>query len=460
MVTGGEKDTKLEGRSKIMTKPRLLVLCLLASGVAVVPLMTAVAMRLQNQSAVDLALVDGVVRLVQRDYVHPVAPGELTTDALKGMLSRLDPHSDYMDEQEFQQSQADVAGQFGGLGMEISEQLGLPKIVSPIDGTPADHAGLQPGDSIELIDHASTRGISLQKVVSLLRGAPGSKVTLTIGRGKDVPFDVTLTREIIHVKSVKSKLEPGGIGYIRISQFGGDTAGAFKDAVNGLKHDANGNLKGLVLDLRDDPGGLLSAAVDVAGDFLDGGSIVRIRGRQSDDDRTYKAPAEGDLSPGTAIVVLINGASASASEIVAGALQDRHRAIVMGTQSFGKGSVQSIIPLDGHGAVRLTTALYYTPSGRSIQDDGITPGIVVDVPKDQQISGGALLRESALRGAFANPGPLGQSEHGTDQRPTAANDKGAAYSVPIKANLIGSPQDVQLKAALVHLDGEDAQAKP
>ena len=442
-----------------MTRARLLVVCLLAASVAAVPLVTAVAMRRDNRPAVDLALLDGVIRLVQRDYVHPIASDQLTTDALKGMLGRLDPHSDYMDEREFQQSQADVAGQFGGLGMEISEQFGIPKIVSPIDGTPAAHAGLEPGDTIVLIDHASARGVSLQKVVSLLRGDPGSKVTLTIGRGKDVPFDVTLTREIIHVKSVKSKLESDGIGYIRISQFGGDTAGAFKDAVNGLKHDANGNLRGLVLDLRDDPGGLLSAAVDVAGDFLDGGSIVSIRGRQSDDDQTYKAPAEGDLSPGTPIVVLINGASASASEIVAGALQDRHRAIVMGTQSFGKGSVQSIIPLDGHGAVRLTTALYYTPSGRSIQDDGITPGIVVDVPRDQQISGGGLLRERALHGAFANPGPLGQGDQGPDQQ-AAANDKAAAYSAPIKADLIGSPQDGQLKAALAHLDGGAVQAKP
>jgi carboxyl-terminal processing protease len=438
-----------------MRKARLLVVCVLAAGiVAAATFVTALAMQSDDGTAADLGLLTGVIQLVHRDYVHPVTTDDLTKDALKGMLNRLDPHSDYMDEQEFKQSEGDMSGKFGGLGMQISEQDGIPKIVSPIDGTPAAQAGLQPGDQIVLIDHSSTRGVALQKVVSLLRGDPGSTVTLTILRGKAAPFDVTLTRQIIHVESVKSKLEPDGVGYIRISQFGGDTADGFHGAIANLKKSANGSLKGLVLDLRDDPGGLLSAAVSVAGDLLDGGSVVSIHGRQSSEDHTFNAPSHGDMLSGTPIVVLINGASASASEIVAGALQDRHRATVMGTQSFGKGSVQSVIPLKGHGAVRLTTALYYTPSGRSIQDDGIAPDMVVEAPKDQQISGGPLLREAALQGAFANPGPLAQNAGtpGTPETPSPAAQAKAAYSAPIKSDLIGKPDDAQLKAAISYLE--------
>ena len=434
-----------------MTKARLLIVGFLAAGIAAVPLIRAIANQDEDGSDSNLALLAGVIQLVHRDYVHPIGSDELTKDALKGMLTRLDPHSDYMDDQEYKQSQADIAGRFGGLGMQISEQDGVPKVISPIDGTPAAHAGLEPGDEIILINHSSTRGMALGKVVGLLRGNPGSTVTLTILRGKQPPFDVTLTRQIIQVESVKSKLEPDGVGYIRISQFGGDTADGFKQAVANLKRDANGHIKGLVLDLRDDPGGLLSAAVNVSGDLLDGGSVVSIHGRQPSEDQSFKAPANGDMLSGVPVVVLINGASASASEIVAGALQDRHRATVMGTQSFGKGSVQTVIPLKGHGAVRLTTALYYTPSGRSIQDEGIAPDVVVDVPKDQQISGSPMLRESALHGAFANPGPLNQTPGATPAQPSAESAK-SVYSAPIKADLIGKSDDTQLNAALSYLD--------
>src|ERR1700761_3372615 len=405
-------------RVGIMVKSRVLLVSLVAAaGIAVVPVVTAIAMQSSEPAASDIGLLAGVIQLVNRAYVHPIGQDQLTQDALKGMLTRLDPHSDYMDEQEFKRSQADMAGSFGGLGMEISEQNEIPKVVSPIDGTPAARAGLEPGDQIVLINHSSTQGVNLSQVVSLLRGDPGTTVTVTILRGKQEPFDITLTREVIKVTSVKSKLEPDGIGYIRISQFGGDTSDGFKKAINDLNHDANGHLKGLVIDLRDDPGGLLTAAVDVSGDLLDGGPVVSIHGRQSSDEKVFKAPAHGDMLPDTPIVVLINGASASASEIVAGALQDRHRATIMGTQSFGKGSVQTIIPIEGHGAVRLTTALYYTPSGNSIQDKGIAPDIVVEAPKDQQIAGGDLIRESALSGAFENPGPLNQ---GPSQAPGAA----------------------------------------
>jgi carboxyl-terminal processing protease len=288
----------------------LMVSVIAAASVVAVPLVAAIARNDAEPAASNLALLAGVIQLVRRDYVHPVGWDKLTKDALKGMLSRLDPHSDYMDAEEFKQSQADIAGRFGGLGMQISEQDGVPKIISPIDGTPAARAGLEPGDDIVLIDHSSTQGISLPKVVSLLRGDPGSTVTLTILRGKEQPFDVTLTREIIKVESVRSMLEPGAIGYIRITQFSSDTVDGFKKAIADLKRNANGHVRGLVLDLRDDPGGLLTAAVGVAGDLLDGGPVVSIHGRQAGEDQTFKAPAHGDILSGTPVVVLINGASA------------------------------------------------------------------------------------------------------------------------------------------------------
>jgi carboxyl-terminal processing protease len=438
----------------MMTRARLLILSAsVAACIAAVPLVTAFAVQRDEPLPADLGLLAGVIQLVHRDYVHPLGPDQLTTDALKGLLNRLDPHSDYMDEQEFKQSQADMSGRFGGLGIQISEQDGLPKVISPIDGTPASRAGIEPGDQIVMIDHTSARGVGLNKVVAILRGDPGSSVTLTLLRGKQDPFDVTITREIIKIESVKSSLEPGGVGYIRISQFGGDTSDGFRNAITGLKRQADGGLKGLVLDLRNDPGGLLNAAVNVAGNLLDGGTVVSIRGRHSSDDQSFSALAHGDMLAGVPIVVLVNGASASASEIVAGALQDRHRATVMGTQSFGKGSVQTVIPIKGHGAVRLTTALYYTPSGRSIQDEGIAPDVVSDAPKEQQIAGGAVLREASLTGALANPGSLGGSP-GNGQ---TAESKPIS-SPPIKAELIGKPDDAQLKAALAYLEQHRSDA--
>lgn len=430
-----------------MTKARLLIATSLCACLVAVPLVTAIAMQRDEPDAAELGLIASVVQLVHRAYVHPIGSDELTNDVLKGMLNRLDPHSDYMNEGEFKQSQADMAGRFGGLGIQISEQDGLPKVISPIDGTPAARAGIEPGDQILLIDHASARGMPLSKVVAVLRGDPGSSVTLTLLRGKQEPLDVTLTREIIKVESVKSNLEPDGVGYIRISQFGEDTSAGFKNAIQNLQRESNGKLKGLVLDLRNDPGGLLKAAIDVAGDLLDGGTVVSIRGRDASENRSFGAPAHGDMLAGVPVVVLINGASASASEIVAGALQDRHRAKVMGTQSFGKGSVQTLIPLKGHGAVRLTTALYYTPSGRSIQDEGIAPDVVAEAPKEQQIAGGIVLRESSLTGALANPGSL----NGSPAQAQAGPAKPIS-SPPIKAELIGKPDDAQLKLALAYLD--------
>jgi carboxyl-terminal processing protease len=434
-----------------MTKSRLLYAGFLAAGVAAISVVTAVGVENRaGPSSTDLGLIGGVIAVVQRDYVHPIASDELTKDALKGMLTRLDPHSDYMDEREFKESQGTISGKFGGLGIELSEQDSVPKVIAPIDGTPASRAGIQPGDLIVAIDGKSTHGMALDETVSVLRGKPGTSVKLTIARGANTPFEVNLTRAIIHLQTVKSKLEPNGIGYVRVTEFGEDTAKEVKQAIGALKQEAGGKLKGFVLDLRNDPGGLLTAAVDISGDFLDGGTVVSIRGRHHGDDQAFSAPAKGDILSGTPVVVLINGASASASEIVAGALQDRKRATVMGTRSFGKGSVQTIIPLNGHGALRLTTALYYTPAGRSIQGEGIAPEVVVEAPKDEQVEGAVLLRESALRGAFSNPGSL--AKPGTEPGKEPVTPDSVTNSPPIKAELIGAPEDGQLKAALTYLE--------
>jgi carboxyl-terminal processing protease len=438
-----------------MRKSRLVMVGIVAASLTALPVAYAIGARHSSgPSRTDLALLAGVIQLVEHDYVHPVNAHILTKDALKGMLNRLDPHSDYMDEQEFKQSEADITGKFGGLGIQISEAHGVPKVISPIDGTPAARAGLQPGDLIVRINGESAQGMGLSKVVRELRGKPGTSVEITIARGTKTPFLVKITRAIIQVQTVKSKLEPNDIGYVRITQFGGDTAADFKKAVKKLKNDASGKLNGLVLDLRNDPGGLLSAAVAVASNFLDGGTVVTIKGRRSDDNHAYKVTGSGDIIKGTPIVVLINGASASASEIVAGALQDRHRATVMGTQSFGKGSVQTIIPLSGHGALRLTTALYYTPDGRSIQGKGITPNIVVKAPKDQQVAGVLMPRESTLQHAFHNPGPLSKKGHKGNNKTAAAAAGKAVESPPIKSQLIGTDKDAQLKAAISYIGSQ------
>jgi len=395
----------------------------------------------------NLALINDVMQKVEKSYVHPVDSDQLTTNALKGMLTRLDPHSDYMDAQEYRELSADTEGRFGGLGIEITSQDGLPKVIAPIDGTPAARAGIEPGDLITRIDGRPTDGMGLTQVVEILRGKPGSRVTITIARNGRAPFDVSITRNVIDIVSVKSSLEPDAIGYVRITTFTSRTQAQLTDAVARLKRQAGGHLNGFVLDLRDDPGGLLNAAVDVGGDFLDGGTVVTTRGRESDDDHAYTAPAHGDVIAGAPMVVLVNGASASASEIVAGALQDRHRATVMGTPSFGKGSVQTIMPI-GDGAVRLTTALYYTPAGRSIQDHGIDPDVVVGVPESEQVANAVVMREADLHGALANSGSL--DAHGVTQTPSpqAIN----AVSHPIKPELIGTNKDAQLSAAVDRLE--------
>lgn len=422
-------------------------------GIACVASAAAVSLAVASEvvagpSRADLGLLAGVMQLVQQDYVHPVDSRQLTDAALKGMLSRLDPHSSYMTGTEFQESQEEMSGKFGGVGLKITDHNGLPTVLSPIDDTPGARAGLQPGDAIVSVNGQSTNGVDLMEVIRKIRGQPGTTVRLTIQRGSQSPFDVPLTRQVIELHSVKSKLEANDVGYLRISEFGEETPSELHQAISTLQHEANGKLAGLVLDLRNDPGGLLTSAVDVSSDFLNGGTVVSIRGRNGNDDQSFTAPATGTLLPDTPMVVLVNSASASASEIVAGALQDRHRATVMGTQSFGKGSVQTIIPIKDHGALRLTTALYYTPSGRSIQDDGITPDVVVAAAKDEQIANALVWREAQLHGAFANPGMLPESDAARSPQSTSP----ATASPPIKEQLIGTDRDSQLKAALNYLE--------
>jgi carboxyl-terminal processing protease len=397
-------------------------------------------------SAGDLAFYRSVLDKVHQSYVDPVSDNTLVDNSLKGMLTVLDPHSDYLSEKDYQDMLDDSAGEFAGIGAELTRQQDRPVVLSPIDDTPASRAGIHPGDIILRINGRVTEGMSLKDVVDALRGPANSKVSITIGRKNTQPFDVSLTRAIIHVDSVKTALEPNGIGYIRITSFAETTQREVGKAIDELKTKNRGPLKGLVLDLRNNPGGLLDQAVRVSGDFLNGGTTVSIRGRSPDDNRVFPAPPGGDRLPNVPMVVLINGASASAAEIVAGALQDRRRAEVLGTQSFGKGSVQTIIPLEGHGALRLTTARYYTPSGRSIQGQGITPDRVVEQPKGDQSAEVDLIREADLPGALDTGAKTKSGVAAAADRPVVKSE------TLIEAAAIGTAKDYQLKAALDELD--------
>ncbi len=330
-----------------------------------------------------LTLFGDVFERVRAEYVEPVPDKKLVEQALNGMLAGLDPHSAYMDASQFRDMQVQTQGKFGGLGIEVTEDQGLIRVISPIDDTPASHAGIKAGDLITALDGKTVEGLALSKAVDEMRGDPGSKITLTIKRqGVDTPIQVVLERQVIHIQVVKDRIEPHDIGYIRLSQFTENADAGIRDAIAQLKKDGGGKLRALVLDLRNNPGGLLDQAVAVAGDFVNRGEIVSTRGRHADDSQRWDAKGD-DLIPGVPMVVLINNGSASSSEIVSGALQDHHRAVLLGERSFGKGSVQTVIPLPGGGAMRLTTARYYTPSGRSIQDLGIAPDVPVAETTDK-----------------------------------------------------------------------------
>src|SRR5579883_2164089 len=328
----------------------------------------------------QLDLFGEVFERVRADYVEEVSDEQLIEAAINGMLSSLDPHSSYMNPKNYRDMQVQVRGEFGGLGIEVTMENGLVKVVSPIDDTPAARGGLKPGDYITHLDGEAVAGMSLNEAVERMRGPVNSEIRLTIRREGRDPFDVKLTRAVVKIQSVKYHLEGKDIGYIRITSFNEQTDSGLNNAMKALKKEAGDKLAGIVLDLRNNPGGLLDQAIAVSDDLLEQGEIVSTRGRHPEDGARYNA-RPGDITGGLPIVVLINGGSASASEIVAGALQDHHRAVLLGTRSFGKGSVQTIIQLPGHGAMRLTTARYYTPSGRSIQAKGIEPDIVVQPAK-------------------------------------------------------------------------------
>ncbi len=326
----------------------------------------------------DLRTFAEVFGRIKADYVEGVQDKSLIENAIRGMLSGLDPHSSYLDSEEYRELQVGTKGEFGGLGIEVGQEDGFVKVIAPIDDTPAQRAGLQAGDTIVRIDEKPVKGMNLDDAVKLMRGQPGTKIQLTILRGTDKPpFEVTLERAVIQVASVKSRtLEPGYV-YVRLSQFQSHTAEDMLKAIDELKKANDGNLKGLVLDLRNNPGGVLNGAVGVSDAFLTDGLIVYTQGRIKDSRMQFKAGPD-DVLNGAPIVVLVNSGSASASEIVAGALQDHKRALVMGSQTFGKGSVQTIVPIDDSRALKLTTARYYTPLGRSIQAQGITPDIMLE----------------------------------------------------------------------------------
>jgi carboxyl-terminal processing protease len=325
-------------------------------------------------------LFGDVFDAARANFVDQVGNETLVEGAINGMLTALDPHSNYLNAKNFDDMKVQTRGEFGGLGIEVAMENGLVKVVSPIDDTPAARAGLKPGDLITNINSEAVQGMTLPEAVEKMRGPLNSDITLTIRREGRDPFDVKLTRANIKIQSVHSHLENGNVGYVRISSFNEQTDVGLNAAMKSLKQQSSNKLVGVILDLRNNPGGLLDQAVAVSDAFLDKGEIVSTRGRRAEDAQRYDA-RPGDIANGLPVVVLINGGSASASEIVAGALQDHHRAILVGTRSFGKGSVQTIIPLPGHGAMRLTTARYYTPSGRSIQAKGIEPDIQIEAAK-------------------------------------------------------------------------------
>lgn len=349
-----------------------------------------------------LKLFGDVFERTREQYVEPKPDKELIEAALNGMLSHLDPHSSYMNADELKDMQVQTRGQFGGLGIEVTMENGAVKVVSPIDDTPAMKAGMQAGDLVVALDGKPVQGFTLQEAVNTMRGPPGTSIKLTVVRkGKTEPFDVTITRAIIRVESVKYRTE-GDVGYLRITSFTDRTQEGLDKAIADIKGKLGDKLQGYVLDLRNNPGGLLDQAVSVSDTFLTQGEIVSTRARDPKENKRYNATT-GDATNGKPLVVLVNGGSASASEIVSGALQDHRRAIVLGVKSFGKGSVQTVSPISGYGAIRLTTARYYTPSGRSIQAEGIVPDIVVEQAKVEAIEDkGFSVHEADLKGALNN----------------------------------------------------------
>ncbi|MBU0657036.1 MAG: S41 family peptidase [Gammaproteobacteria bacterium] len=411
----------------------------------------------------ELQQFSEVYSRIKESYVEDVKDKDLMTNAIRGMLSGLDPHSAYLDEDEFKELQVGTSGEFGGLGIEVGMEDGFVKVISPIDDTPAQKAGLQAGDLIIRLDDAPVKGMTLNDAVKLMRGKPGTNIDLMIVReGKDKPFKVSIKRDIIQVKSIKSRMLEPGYGYVRITSFQAKTTEALLEALESLKKENKGKLRGLVLDLRNNPGGVLNAAVGVSDAFLETGKIVYTEGRVEDAKMEYTAN-KGDSLENSPIVVLVNQGSASASEIVAGALKDHKRALIVGQKTFGKGSVQTVLPLDEKTAVKLTTARYFTPSGRSIQAEGIAPDIEVKPLKvtesKEEEDTFDPLSEADLSKHLSNPNASGQEN---TQEPAKPEEKSAATvtsddseGADAKAKGPLAEEDYQLFEALNILKGMD-----
>ena len=432
----------------------LLVLAVIAAGSTMVSLARSQSASAANSEIYrQLDLFGEVLERVRSDYVEKPEDAKLIEAAINGMLTALDPHSAYLNPKHFRDMQVQTRGEFGGLGIEVTMENGVVKVVSPIEDTPASRAGLMSGDLITHLDKEQILGLTLQEAVEKMRGPVNSPITLTIVRkGVDDPFDVKVVRDVIHINPVKYDVEGDDIGYIRITTFNEQTTANLQKAIDDLKKQIGPKLKGYIVDLRNNPGGLLDQAISVSDTFLDQGAIVLTRGRNLEETQRSNA-RPGDLADGKQIIVLINGGSASASEIVAGALQDHHRATIIGTRSFGKGSVQTIIPLGSNGALRLTTARYYTPSGRSIQAKGIEPEAVVEeeLPDDlkQKAEAQSTRGEANLRGHL-------KSEDEDKAKADQEESGSSSYVSPDKA------KDTQLNYAIDLLHGiksVDTEAK-
>jgi carboxyl-terminal processing protease len=386
----------------------------------------------------DLRKFTEVFSRIKDAYVEDVSDTQLLESAIKGMLSDLDPHSTYLAPKDYEELEESTSGEFGGLGIEVGMENGFVKVISPIDDTPAQKAGVQAGDLIIKLDEKPVKGMSLEEAVNLMRGKPGTVLTLTIMReGESAPIEIDVTRDVIKVTSVKSRMIDNGYGYVRITQFQAETGRQFLKALSDLEEEHGNDLDGLIIDLRNNPGGVLQAAVETADALLDEGLIVYTEGRIQSSRLRFSAKP-GDVMAGTPIVVLINGGSASASEILAGALQDHERAVVMGTQSFGKGSVQTVIPLDETHAIKMTTARYFTPDGRSIQATGIKPDIEVRP---------AELKELDSRPFFTEADLSGHLEGENEEEARKAREQAA------EAQASAADRDYQLRSALNLLKG-------
>jgi carboxyl-terminal processing protease len=448
-----------------------VLVAVIATSLVVGPLSYEAAVSKPADTYKQLDLYADVFEIVRNQYFRPVPDDKLVEASINGMVSSLDPHSSYMNAKDYADLSSQTKGEFGGLGLEVTQENGIVKVESPIDDTPAAKANIKSGDLITHIDGEPIVGIPLNDAVEKMRGAPGTPIKLTIRHNeKGDPFDLTLTREIIKVPSVKARVESDNVGYIRISSFSEQTQPGLDKAITDLKAQLGNKMSGYIIDLRNNPGGLLNSAISVSNTFLDSGEIVSTRGRNPDDVEHTDAKPGLDKTKGVPVVVLINGGTASAAEIVSGALQDHHRAIIMGTQSFGKGSVQTILPLKNEGGLRLTTAEYFTPSGRSIQAKGITPDIEVHQSKIEELEQGGRLHEADLKGALPNPtdpakpnvpvaGAPGQPSSSATPAPQAAKTPADAKTTPADPTTAdanapaGKPIDYQLARAVDLLHG-------